>query len=196
MVYVNYFRPNINKFTDPFIIYETSIPNVVLKYAACTTDTVEFGYQCVLHLRKITITDQMNNVYNGSNSVLLVSFLSSGSVTKIKKLYGDFATADAVAKFALPNGGYLLMYRKTVDPFYLLIYGEIFNPDDVFHSRWDIPTNFIIPFPYVVIYNNVQKTFETISEITPKYFTIISSSIPRFNNNNGKFYYFIYPIYI
>ena len=133
------------------------------------------------------MTNQLNNVYNGSNFILLVSFLSSGSVTKIKKLYGDFATADAVAKFALPNGGYLLMYRKTTQGG-LLIDGQIFDTNDVFYSRWDIPTNFIIPFPYVVIYNNVQKTFETISEITPKYFTIISSSIPRFNNNNGKFY--------
>jgi hypothetical protein len=121
----------------------------------------------------------------------LVSFLSSGSVTGIKKLYGAFTTADSVSKIALPTGGYLLMYKKTVrETGRLLIDGEIFDNYDVLNSRWDIPVNLTIPFPYVVIYDNFGKTFEIISEITQTTFTIISSTFPKFNNNNGKFIYF------
>jgi hypothetical protein len=82
------------------------------------------GYQCVLQLRKITGIDPITRQYTGTNFVVLVSFLSSGSVTRIKKVTGDFGAVDAVARFPLPNGGYLLMYRKTVRDitFYLLIY--------------------------------------------------------------------------
>jgi hypothetical protein len=45
----------------------------------------------------------------------------------------------------------------------------------------------MIPFPYVVIFNHVQKTFDIISEINPNNFTIISSPFIMFNNNNGEF---------
>ena len=130
----------------------------------------------------------MNNVYNGSNSVLLVSFLSSGSVTKIRKLYGDFATADAVAKFALPNGGYLLMYRKTAQNG-LLIDGQIFDTRDLYYSPWDIPKNFRIAYPYVIVHDHVKKRFQIISNINPTELIIVSSYYPLFNNNDGEFIY-------
>jgi hypothetical protein len=157
-----------------------------MKAATCVTNPIDLGYQCILQLRKITASTSYYNL------VLLVSFLSSGSVTKIKILNGAFAAADSITKFALPNGGYLLMYKKTVrEAGRLLIDGEIFNNDDVLDSRWDIPENLTIPFPYVVIYNNFEKTFEIISEITQTTFTIISSTFPEFNNNNGKFIYFL-----
>ena len=56
-VFVNYFRPDDNEFTEPFIIYQTSIPNTIMKAATCTADTVNIGYQCVLQLQKLTTAD-------------------------------------------------------------------------------------------------------------------------------------------
>src|SRR5581483_11940732 len=90
-VYISFFKPEINQFTDPFIIYQTTKPqnsiSINLKFAECMADTLGVGYQCVLQLRNITSIDSLNNVY-GKNVVLLISFLSSGSVTGIKKLTG------------------------------------------------------------------------------------------------------------
>src|SRR5947209_1632711 len=99
-VYVNFFEPDINNFTDPFIIYQTSIPNINMKFSMCAADTMGIGYQCVLQLRKITSVST-DSVYTGFNLVLLVSFLSSGSVISIKQLLGDYATADLVIRYPL-----------------------------------------------------------------------------------------------
>ena len=67
-----------------------------------------------------------------------------------------------------------------------LIDGEIFDTNDAFYSPWDIPKNFILPFPYVIIYNYIERKFEIVSSITSKDFTIISSDVPRFINADGK----------
>ncbi|RIA93990.1 hypothetical protein C1645_873712 [Glomus cerebriforme] len=174
-VYVNYYKPEFNNFTDPFIIYQTSTPNVSMKFAMCSSDNLGIGYQCVLQLKR----DLLNNdVYN---LVLVVSFLSSGSVINISQLPVNYGTADVVIKNSLPFGGYLLMHKNTNQDYSCSIGGDIFDPNNIFSSTWDVPPTFTIPSPCVIIYNFIEKKFEIISNITPTDFTIISTYMPRFN---------------
>jgi len=157
-----------------------------MKAAMCAADTMGIGYQCILQLRKITSVE-LSSIYD-NNMVLLVSFLSSGSVTGIKQLSGNFESANLVIRHPLTFGGYLLMYFKDIQTG-RLIDGEIFDTNDIYNSPWDIPENFVIPFPYVIIYNFIKKKFEIISSITQKSFTIISSDVPRFINADGEYIY-------
>jgi hypothetical protein len=178
-VYVNFYKPEINKLTEPFIIYQTSIPNIFMTFAMCSVDNLGIGYQCVIQLRKITAVDQINNAYSGYNLVLIVSFLSTGSVTRIVQLSGNYENADTVIKYPLPYGGYLLMYKKSVQNGCLLG-GDIFDPNDVYYSTWDIPQNFAIQSPCIAIYNFINKKFDIIWKITPTNLTIVSADVPRF----------------
>ena len=190
-IYVSFFNPEINKFTDPFIIYQTAKPqnstSINLRAAMCSPDFLGVGYQCVLQLINITSVDSSNNGY-GKNVVLLVSFLSSGSVTGIKKLTGNFESADLVIRTPLPEGGYLLMHRNRLSDG-CLIGGDIYDPADKFNKIWDIPDNFVIPLPCIVIYNHGARRFEIISDIKPNNFSITYSDITGFGYFDGEYIY-------
>ncbi|CAB4389133.1 unnamed protein product [Rhizophagus irregularis] len=186
-IYVNFYKPeNENKkLTEPFIIYQTSTPNLSMNFAMCSVDIKGIGYQCVIQLRKTTEIDPLNkDIYYGHNLVLIVSFLSSGSVTRIVQLTGNYAKADSVVKVPLIYGGYLLMYRNSVldvDGVQgCLLGGDIFDTNDMFNSTWDIPPNFTIQSPCIFIYNFIYKTFDMIWKITPTDLTIVSTDVPTF----------------
>ncbi|GBC02683.1 hypothetical protein RclHR1_04750011 [Rhizophagus clarus] len=191
-VYVNFYKPEINDFTEPFIIYQTSIPNIFMTFAMCSVDNLGIGYQCIIQLRKITSTNPLNNEYFGHNLVLDVSFLSSGSVTRIVQLSGNYEKADVVIKYPLTYGGYLLMYKNSAQNGCLLG-GDIFDPNDIYYSTWDIPQNFIIQSPCISIYNFIYMRFESIWKITPTDLTIVSTDVPRFILFDGE--NFIYCIH-
>lgn len=186
-IYVNFYKPeNENKkLTDPFIIYQTSTPNLSMTFAMCSADNMGIGYQCVIQLRKMTEIDPLNNdIYYGHNLVLIVSFLSSGSVTRIVQLTGNYAKAGLVVKVPLIYGGYLLMYRDSVLDAEgvqgCLLGGDIFDTNDMFNSTWDIPQDFTIQSPCIFIYNFIYKTFDMIWKITPTNLTIVSTDVPTF----------------
>ncbi|CAB4440370.1 unnamed protein product [Rhizophagus irregularis] len=173
------------KLTEPFIIYQTSTPNLSMNFAMCSVDDKGIGYQCVIQLRKTTEIDPLNkDIYYGHNLVLIVSFLSSGSVTRIVQLTGNYAKADLVVKVPLVYGGYLLMYRNSVLDVNgvqgCLLGGDIFDTNDMFNSTWDIPPDFTIQSPCIIIYNFIYKTFDMIWKITPTDLTIVSTDVPTF----------------
>jgi hypothetical protein len=198
-VYVNFYKPEINNFTEPFIIYHTSVPNVFMNSAMCMADNWGIGFQCVIHLRKRTAIDPLdNNIYYGHNLVLIISFLSSGSVTNIVQLSGSYEKADMAIKYALPYGGYLLMYKNSVYDAQgvpgCLLGGEVFDSNDKFNSTWDVPQGFTIQSPCVTIYNFIYRRFESIWRITPTDLTIVSTDVPKILPIDGE--YVIYFIYI
>ncbi|PKY15344.1 hypothetical protein RhiirB3_427529 [Rhizophagus irregularis] len=186
-IYVNFYKPeNENKkLTEPFIIYQTSTPNLSMNFAMCSVDDKGIGYQCVIQLRKTTEIDPLNkDIYYGHNLVLIVSFLSSGSVTRIVQLTGNYAKADLVVKVPFVYGGYLLMYKNSVlgvdGVRGCLLRGDIFDTNDMFNSTWDIPPDFTIQSPCIIIYNFIYKTFDMIWKITPTDLTIVSTDVPTF----------------
>ena len=158
-----------------------------MKYAVCLPDYLGIGFKCVIQFRKITTID--NNTAYGRNYILSISFLSSGSVTNLEELSDEkFATADLVARTDLYYGGYLLFSRKNLQNGCLLN-GDIYDDNNKLNSTLDVPENFTIPYPCIVINDYIEKNLDIISNITTNNFTIITSELPRFVD--GKIYLFI-----
>lgn len=149
-----------------------------MKNAVCLPDYLGIGFKCVIQLRRITTVN--NNFAYGHNLVLSISFLSSGSVTSIEELSDEkFADADLVARTNLYYGGYLLFSKKNV-PNGCLLRGDIYDNNDNLNSTMDIPENFTLPYPCVVINDYIERSLDMISNITSNNFTIITSELPRF----------------
>ncbi|CAB5189196.1 unnamed protein product [Rhizophagus irregularis] len=128
----------------------------------CSVDIKGIGYQCVIQLRKTTEIDPLNkDIYYGHNLVLIVSFLSSGSVTRIVQLTGNYAKADSVVKVPLIYGGYLLMYRNSVLDTFDMIWK--ITPTDLTIVSTDVPT-----FLYIEDSELALKSAK-ISSVNPKY---------------------------
>ena len=187
-VYVSFFKPEINNFTEPVIIYQTSISNLTMKDAYCSIDTFTLKFKCIVRLRKTSLTDQLN--VTSYNLVLLISFHSSGSVTNVEEILDrDFIDADLFFYQTLLYGGYFLGYMKFLKKG-CLGGGNYYDNNNEFYSYFfGLKKHVLLPFPCVIIPNNyVEKIVEMVSEITSTNFTIIAVDPPRFIND-GKFIY-------
>jgi len=145
--------------------------------AICNPDFTKIQLICLIHLKTTSSTTKL----------LSISFLSSGSVIDIKEIYDEnLINADFVLKSNLFYGGYLLYYFKSVERG-CTIGGNIFDKNDEWYSKWDIPENFTIPFPCIIFNKLDEKSIGIISVITPNNFTIITSSLPKYAKD-GKLY--------
>ncbi|CAG8550524.1 12249_t:CDS:2, partial [Funneliformis mosseae] len=173
IIYVSFFIPEINDFTKPFIIYQTAISNITMKMSMCNPDITKFQYTCVIRL----ITS------SSTTKLLLISFLSSGSVIDIQELYNEvYLNAFLVAKSNLYYGGYFMLYFD--DPLGCKFGGEIYDNNDHWYSKLE---NFTIPFPCVSFSNDDENSFEMISEITPNSFTLTTAPLPKFVDDGRNY---------
>ena len=166
-IYVSFFKPEINNFTEPLIIYQTSISNLTMENIFCTTDVLSV-FKCMVHLRKTTSTDQLN--VTSYNLLLSISFHSSGSVTNIEEILDrDYVNADDVGYMNLYYGGYFLAYANVSEEGCLLG-GNIYDNNNKLHSPLFIPKEILLPFPCIV-WLDYDQNLEMITKITPNNFT-------------------------
>ncbi len=195
-VYVSFFRPEIYNFTEPFIIYQTTISNITMKKARCLRDYSKFGFNCILKFKKTSSVMMPNHRafrpinLSSYNFLLKISFHSSGSVTDLREILDkDFVYADSVIMYSLYHSGYALIYLNYTKEGGCLIGGNIYDKDYKWYSPFIIPKNILLPNPCAIIEICNSSIFEMVFKITPNNFTTILIDIPKFIN--GKFYLFI-----
>ena len=182
-VYVRFFKPEINKFTKPFIIYQT-IANVSVMDVSCTPDFIRVEFKCLLFLQRNTST---------SYNFMLISFLSSGSIISAEEIQTDDANSKKFPIFLnLLYGGYLFIYINPLDNGSCVLGGQILDNNNVFYSKWNFPSS-IMPSPCFIIQDSSENKVYVVSEFSLNSITIITSNLPKFIND-GKviIYLFIY----
>ncbi|RIA83591.1 hypothetical protein C1645_785968 [Glomus cerebriforme] len=183
-VYANFYSPDMNEFTDPFIVYTTNVQDMILTNVICVPDTLGIGYKCILQLQKTTLP-------NSSHSFLLISFRSSGSIDTLETL--GSSNADLAVRTNLYYGGYLLLYKsKNTLQNSCKISGNIYDNNNLFNSTFD---SIILPNPCVIIDNYIDDRIEMISNISSTNFILSSFDLPKFIND-GEYIYHYTDIYI
>ncbi|CAG8651380.1 2949_t:CDS:2, partial [Funneliformis caledonium] len=174
IIFVSFFNPEINNFTKPFIIYQTAISNITMKWSNCNSDYTKIQYTCVIHLLTSSSTTKL----------LLISFLSSGSINDIKELYNEVLHNDSkVRKSNLYYKGYLMTYYYD-DQFGCKFSGDIYDNNDNWYSKLDLPEN----ITKCVGFNNTnENSAEMISEITSNNFTLITIPLPKFVDDGRNY---------
>src|SRR5688572_6352427 len=185
-IYVSYFRPELNNFTEPFIIYQTSVSNLTMEYTFCNIDISTVKSKCLIRLRRTQFNVTSDTSYN---LLLLISFYSSGSVTDIEEILDrDYVDAYLFFYYSLSHKGYCLIHVKLfIEGGGFLIGGKIYDNHHKFHSLL-IPKDILIPFPAVIMLDYHTYNVEIVSKITSTNFTIVVIDFPRFvDDDDGKF---------
>ncbi len=93
-------QPGFADFSEPTLIYQTSIPFYSVQLSSCYAATDASGYGCMFY----------TPTQNGYD-YMLISFFSSGSVSDIEQIVDGNATkVEEVARLIpLPYGGFLIV---------------------------------------------------------------------------------------
>ncbi|RIA95738.1 hypothetical protein C1645_756911 [Glomus cerebriforme] len=176
-IYANFYNPDNDEFTNPFIVYTTNVQDTILTGAICVPDIFGIGYKCIFQLQ--TTTPDIGH------SFLLISFRSSGSIDDLEIL--GSSSADLAVRTNLYYGGYLLLYKNNLQNS-CEISGNIYDNNNIFNSNFDSIT---LPNPCVIIDNYIDNKIEMISNITPTNFIISSFDLPKFINDGEYIYHYM-----
>ncbi|CAI2172372.1 20074_t:CDS:2 [Funneliformis geosporum] len=161
---------------DTFLWIKYDPPNFKYNHAKCKMQSRL--YENSIHM-----------CYSSSSitKLLLISFLSSGSVIDIIELNNEiYHNAQSVGKLNLYSKGYLLYYMKK-DLSGCEYGGDIYDDNDNWYSKLELPENFTIQNPCFAFNNEVEEGFEMISKITTNNFTMITASLPKFVDDGRNY---------
>ncbi|CAG8620402.1 8016_t:CDS:10 [Ambispora gerdemannii] len=179
---VAFLRLKSDKFTSPFLLYQTELKLAYMALSSCINYSDKVGYGCLLQLA----SDGSGK--NGTDMWLEISFLSAGGITNITNMQ-KFLNNDnrVVGITSLFYGGYLVYLSKpngneTWSPY---MEGVIYDIDRNRNSTLNFPNNVQLTFVSGILGN---YSFWSLSNNTnKKSWTIVTTELPRFLSDQGYF---------
>ncbi|CAG8681071.1 2395_t:CDS:10 [Gigaspora margarita] len=164
-VYIIFYYLETNTRTGPFLLYriptrilksndtQMLIQTLTLQGVICNVDFSGSGNICLLLLNsQLTMIDNNNNTISQPTQLIFskISFLSSGSVTKIGDMKNGTTYGFTIYPFQF--GGYLMIAFKDI-----LIFGYILTENGNLYGNWPLPQPLNYPMykgTYVLLANN------------------------------------------
>ncbi|KAF0453083.1 hypothetical protein F8M41_001798 [Gigaspora margarita] len=164
-VYIIFYYLETNTRTGPFLLYriptrilkpndtQMLLQTLTLQGVICNVDFSGAGNICLLLLNsQLTMIDNNNNTISQPTQLIFskISFLSSGSVTKIGDMKNGTTYGFTIYPFQF--GGYLMIAFKNI-----LIFGYILTENGDLYGNWPLPQPLNYPMykgTYVLLANN------------------------------------------
>ncbi|CAG8677390.1 3397_t:CDS:2, partial [Dentiscutata heterogama] len=138
--YIIFYYFETNKRTGPFLLYQTStkiiklngtIQTLTLEGIMCSVEFSGAGNTCFLLLKSEFTINNKRNITTSQNVMLKMSYLSSGSVTKIGEMKNG--SNDGYSIEPLQFGGFLMLVLKDD------LFGYILDENGEIYRTWSLP---------------------------------------------------------
>ncbi|CAG8574081.1 17486_t:CDS:10 [Funneliformis caledonium] len=178
-LYITFVGPNQMAVDGPFLLYQTSVPNLQIE-SICNTAYSTKGYFCILN-----IEDKHSEALK--NSLIKITFQNSGSVVEIENLpdLELYKGLSGYSKFdSLYNGGFLLIIfnRSNGSIYETIVQSIILDNNGNYYGTLDLPEN--LKVSDTGGFRN--GTFFVVPQVDDYTWNIYSIDIPKFfPNDNG-----------